>query len=146
MCIPPEKSQHNLRQTTWQMIRKLTIMRLMMITFQQLACKRYCYLSVQQPWQLQTLGEEVKCHILNWTVYCFSLFIISNLLFDMLLWMRWRKLQFGKLSPGCTADCLWVFCIHLKLELLTQFPASNKWKKTLLMKSRHLPNWILGLT
>ena len=43
-------------------------------------------------------------------------------------------------------NCLWVFFIHLKLESLTQFPASNEWKIILLKKSRHLSNWIIWLT
>ena len=34
-------------------------------------------------------------------------------------------------------NCLWVFFIHLKLELLAQYPASNEWKIRLLMKNAY---------
>ena len=37
-----------------------------------------------------------------------------------------------KVAPDLTLvllNCLWVFSIHLKLELLTQYPASNEMKE-----------------
>ena len=37
-------------------------------------------------------------------------------------------------------SCLYLFFIHLKLELLTQFPASNDEKNLLFMEIRHLSN------
>ena len=39
---------------------------------------------------------------------------------------------------------LLLFFIHLKLELLTQFPASNELKIVLFLKNRHLQYWIIG--
>ena len=43
-------------------------------------------------------------------------------------------------------NCLWVCFIHLKLELLTQYPASNEWNILLFMQNVHLPSWIIWLT
>ena len=40
-------------------------------------------------------------------------------------------------------NCLWIFFFYLKLELLTQFSASNKWKIILFMKNGHLPNLLI---
>ena len=40
------------------------------------------------------------------------------------------------------AELLWAFFIHLKLELLTQFPASNEWKIILIMKNGRVQNCI----
>ena len=43
-------------------------------------------------------------------------------------------------------NCLWIFFIHLKQELLTQFPASNEWKVQLFIKNERVPNLFIGLT
>ena len=40
-------------------------------------------------------------------------------------------------------NCLWVFFNRLKLELLTQLPASNEWKIIVFMKNIYLPNSII---
>ena len=43
-------------------------------------------------------------------------------------------------------NCLFLFFIHLKLELLTQFPASNDENIFIFMKDRHLQYCRIGLT
>ena len=43
-------------------------------------------------------------------------------------------------------NCLLLFSIHLKLELLPQFPASNDKKYFIFMKNSHIPNLIICLT
>ena len=43
---------------------------------------------------------------------------------------------------NCCLNCgIVVFFIHLKLELLTQFPASNEWKILLFVKNIQYPIW-----
>ena len=80
-------------------------------------------------------GECIMCctHViyLNWYVICTAPVYLQpwNVAFTLVL-----------------LNCLWVFFIQLKLELLMQFPASNDEKIILLMKYRHLPNWIIWLT
>ena len=46
-------------------------------------------------------------------------------------------------SPSVAELFFFVFFIHLKLELLTQFPSSNEWNIFISLKNKYLQYWII---
>ena len=115
-------------------------------------CGSLVYMTI---YLLEIKTSSVVFSVLNCFFYAFVFYVRSvgyiasyELIFQT--WQNWKTLNirscFNLILVGLLLNYMWVLFIHLKLELLTQFPASNKWKIELFMKNEHLPNLINGLT
>ena len=80
--------------------------------------------------ELEKIGE-VNPNDVRFGIHYFIIYL-RLMIYNVLTISKCKKIYY--FTPG-TAE---VFFVHLKLELLTQFPALNERKIILFMKKRHL--------